>query len=704
MSADRAPGVIIEFVDPPPAIAPTRVDVPVIICVAERGPLHTPVRCGSWSEFRRVFGGFVPNGLGAYAAKGFFEQGGGPGWFVRVAAPERHTSSLGAQPTDRRRSVLADLAGLVPGAAATLTQAGVRRSYLVTAADPVTATVTWDRPLHPDLDLTLGFDIATGAGTATRNLLAADGVTPALSVWASGPGSWGDRIEVALSPGRRVTTVNRPDQPGGPDVTTVLGTAGIEPGDRVRLSQDLAGTVTVVEAVVAAVDPARRTLTWTAPLPAGLDATQPFALEVATISLAVLLDGATIEVWPDLSTDPIHPRYAPALLVRSDHVRVEVLGAQPPAPGRWRLSGGRDGTAGLSVADVLGDELLTAGVPGAGLGLAAALDLDEPAVVAIPDLVAEPTPPRMVLPPPVPDPCDPCRHDVSAGMGTESVPDPIEAVVVEAGPGFAYEDIVAAQTLLIESCLRHTERIALLDPPPAPAGRSWSLTDLLAWSARFSAECAVTVAPWLTVIEPADSTAVRRIPASGHYAGLIAQCDAAVGPWLSPANRTLAWAHGLTATLSDDDHARANTVGLNLIRPLPGRSLVPMGARTLAPDPMWLFVAVRRTMIFLRRTLRHHLGWVVFEPIDTQLATLVAAQIATLLTDVYEAGGLAGTGPEEAFALAVDTSQAAVGQLSIMVGVALARPSEFVTVRVSRTDNRLDLTEEPRLVVAGGAA
>ena len=103
MSADRAPGVIIEFVDPPPAIAPTRVDVPVIICVAERGPLHTPVRCGSWSEFRRVFGGFVPNGLGAYAAKGFFEQGGGPGWFVRVAAPEPRLGTCSPRTASPRR-------------------------------------------------------------------------------------------------------------------------------------------------------------------------------------------------------------------------------------------------------------------------------------------------------------------------------------------------------------------------------------------------------------------------------------------------------------------------------------------------------------------------------------------------------------------------------------------------------------------------
>jgi len=108
-------------------------------------------------------------------------------------------------------------------------------------------------------------------------------------------------------------------------------------------------------------------------------------------------------------------------------------------------------------------------------------------------------------------------------------------------------------------------------------------------------------------------------------------------------------------------------------------------------------------MIWLRRTLRHHLAWVVFEPVNTGLAALLTSSIGTLLTDVWEAGGLAGNSPEDAFFVAVDTTAALVGELRIVVGVALARPAEFVTVTVTRPGNRLELAEEPTVVLAGGA-
>jgi len=143
--APRAPGASISFVDVPPAVQPARVDVAAFVCVTERGPLDTPVRCGSWATFRRVFGGFTPTGLGAYALKAYFDGGGQVAWVVRVAAPERVTVTTGPLPPDRGHSVVAALDGLVPGATATLSGAEGVHTYGVVAVDPATMTVTWDR-------------------------------------------------------------------------------------------------------------------------------------------------------------------------------------------------------------------------------------------------------------------------------------------------------------------------------------------------------------------------------------------------------------------------------------------------------------------------------------------------------------------------------------------------------------------------------
>jgi phage tail sheath protein FI len=282
------------------------------------------------------------------------------------------------------------------------------------------------------------------------------------------------------------------------------------------------------------------------------------------------------------------------------------------------------------------------------------------------------------------------------------VPDRLEAVVVDAGARFETEDVVRAQRALVESCERHTERIVLLDPPCAE--RPPSLAALRAWAARFSSSYAVAVAPWLTVVDPRAVGRVRRLPASGHLAGMIAQTDALDGPWRTPANRSLTWAHGVDVDFTAEEHAIANEDGILVVRALPGRGLVPMGGRTLSADALWVFLAVRRTMIYLRRALRLHLAWTVFEPNGPQLARTVESAVATLLEQTWEEGGLVGAKAEDAYALQVDQSRAATGHFVLVVGVALARPAEFVTARVSRTDNRLEVAEMPEVVVRAGVA
>ena len=101
-----------------------------------------PVRVTRWEQFRVRYGEFVRTGYLAYAVKGFFESGGDVCWITRVAAPERTTQTFGAQPADRRSSNVANPAGLVAGAIATLVQTRQTVTAGVQPADRLSSFVT----------------------------------------------------------------------------------------------------------------------------------------------------------------------------------------------------------------------------------------------------------------------------------------------------------------------------------------------------------------------------------------------------------------------------------------------------------------------------------------------------------------------------------------------------------------------------------
>lgn len=136
------PGVYFEDAKAAPGLPSLRTDVAFLVGIAERGPVGSPVRISGWEQFRVRYGEFVRTGYLAYAVKGFFESGGDVCWIMRVAAPERTTQTFGAQPADRRSSNVANPAGLVAGAIATLLQTRQTVTAGVQPADRLRSFVT----------------------------------------------------------------------------------------------------------------------------------------------------------------------------------------------------------------------------------------------------------------------------------------------------------------------------------------------------------------------------------------------------------------------------------------------------------------------------------------------------------------------------------------------------------------------------------
>src|SRR4051812_40724857 len=84
----RTPGVYFEQADTrSTAIGLVRTDIAGFVGIAERGPLHRPVKVQSETQFRTLFGGPIPQAYLAYAVRGFFANGGLTCWVVRAADP-----------------------------------------------------------------------------------------------------------------------------------------------------------------------------------------------------------------------------------------------------------------------------------------------------------------------------------------------------------------------------------------------------------------------------------------------------------------------------------------------------------------------------------------------------------------------------------------------------------------------------------------
>ncbi len=123
------------------------------------------------------------------------------------------------------------------------------------------------------------------------------------------------------------------------------------------------------------------------------------------------------------------------------------------------------------------------------------------------------------------------------------------------------------------------------------------------------------------------------------------------------------------------------------IRRFPGRGIRVLGARTLASDPMWKYVNVRRRFIFLETSICFSAQWAVFEPNDQRRRARVKQTVTLFLRMQWREGALFGAREEDTFLVTVDPETITEddilnGRLIIEVGIGSVRPAEFVILRV----------------------
>lgn len=174
----------------------------------------------------------------------------------------------------------------------------------------------------------------------------------------------------------------------------------------------------------------------------------------------------------------------------------------------------------------------------------------------------------------------------------------------------------------------------------------------------------------------------RRVWTAAAVAGVVRRMDRQRGVWKAPAGSE-ADLRGLTA----DPAPPAPEA--NLVRRLTGGALVLWGTRTASSDLEWRYVNVRRTLLFLERSIDAGLAWTVFEPNDEPLWLEVRRSVEDFLTGLWRSGAFVGTTPDEAFFVRCDRTTMTQndldsGRLVCLVGVAPVRPAEFVLFRITR--------------------
>ena len=268
----------------------------------------------------------------------------------------------------------------------------------------------------------------------------------------------------------------------------------------------------------------------------------------------------------------------------------------------------------------------------------------------------------------------------------------------------AHPEHQAIQLAMINHCLAMGDRFAILDALPDILPSGSGSVEEQRQQVQSDKGFAALYYPWLMVRDPRTVRQVVRtmfIPPCGHIAGVYARTDIERGVHKAPANTYVEGVLGLDRILSDRQQGPLNLAGINVLRIFPGTARVNVwGARTTV-DPVitdWIYVNVRRLLLYIEESIEEGIRWAVFEPNNLRLWEALKRTITDFLTRVWRDGALFGATPEQAFYVRIDEainppSTRALGRLYIEIGVAPARPAEFIIVRIGLWDGGSEVSE-----------
>lgn len=209
--------------------------------------------------------------------------------------------------------------------------------------------------------------------------------------------------------------------------------------------------------------------------------------------------------------------------------------------------------------------------------------------------------------------------------------------------------------------------------------------------------------PWVIVDNPLSTGTHDRYviaPPSGHIAGVIASTDLKAGGGVhkAPANEQVVGVAELVTSISDREQEALNVKGVNIIRHRPGAGIRVWGARTVAADPLWTYINVRRLFLFVERSIRDAVQWAVFLPNTDQTRADLRTTIGSFLYSIYSQGMLDGRSWDEAFSVQCNRENnpdvdVRSGLLTVDVQLRPVYPAEFVRIRFRQSPMISEVSE-----------
>lgn len=200
--------------------------------------------------------------------------------------------------------------------------------------------------------------------------------------------------------------------------------------------------------------------------------------------------------------------------------------------------------------------------------------------------------------------------------------------------------------------------------------------------------------PWIIVPNPKQAGATITIPPGGAVAGVMSRIDTTTGVFRAPAGiiAQITNAVGVDTKFSDSELGDLNSSNINVTRPVTGTGIAIMGARTRKLYGADRYVSARRTLIYIKESLRRSTSYALFENNDQRLWSQLTMTAERILRPLWEAGGLRGNSAKDAYYITCDEtvntpSVIASGEVRLECGVALEYPAEFIVIRVTQFES-----------------
>jgi len=248
----------------------------------------------------------------------------------------------------------------------------------------------------------------------------------------------------------------------------------------------------------------------------------------------------------------------------------------------------------------------------------------------------------------------------------------------------AGQNLTAAANILAQG----NNLFAILDGPKSEIDTRYKLAEGIdGWHNMGDSQYAAAYYPWLT----ADWT-VDDIPPSAAIAGAYCKNDRKVGVWKAPANIALIGVipkYKVSDTV-ESAFIKEDSEALNMIRRFNNGPSIIWGARTLKGSEQYRYVPVRRLFNSVEKDIKDAIKVVMFEPNSQRTWDAVRTSVTNYLTRLWGNGALMGTTPEDAFFVQVgknitmDQADIKQGKMIVKVGIAAARPAEFIILKFTQ--------------------